>query len=153
LVNPLVIFDIRQLAFLLSGVYLIYLAYIDNNEYESVIKCDWDDLSKIFPTEKFDAIFINHSLEHTANVYKLMQQISFLQNKGSALFVAVPDGNSPFGYAITSSTTHFSCITEGFLNTTLQRFGYNVEIEKKELRPGAPEIWAYGIKQYDSFNV
>lgn len=118
---------------------------------ENLIQHDWYKLHEWAKEEGLDicgidAIFINHSLEHAANVYALMQQVAYCQQPGQALFVAVPDGNSPFGYAITSSTTHFSCITEGYLRTTLQRFGYNVEVERKEFREGAPELWAYGIK-------
>jgi hypothetical protein len=116
-----------------------------------VVIGDWYEMSEpdSIVVPRVNAMFINHSLEHAANVYALMEQVSKLQNKNDALFIAVPDGNSPFGYAITSSTTHFSCITEGYLRTTLQRFGYNVEVEKRELRAGAPELWAYAIKQYD----
>jgi predicted TPR repeat methyltransferase len=120
--------------------------FIEDNEYDNVVKADWDNMSSVFEGERFNAVFINHSMEHAANVYKLMQQVTGLQKKGDSLFVAVPDGNTPFGYAITSSTTHFSCITEGYLRTTLQRFGYMVEVEVKELRPGARELWAYAIK-------
>ena len=122
-------------------------------KYPDVLNLDWNDMaeSPVFYAISHDAIFINHSLEHADNVYQLMQQVSYLQDKGDALFIAVPDGNTPFGYSITSSTTHFSCITEGYLLTTLQRFGYNVAIETREFRPGAKEIWAFAIKQYDSF--
>ena len=124
--------------------------FVDEGEYINVDKADWYDMAHFYD-QRFNAIFINHSLEHAANVYALMQQVSALQDKGDALFVAVPDGNSPFGYAITSSTTHYSCITEGYLRTTLQRFGYNVEVASKEFREGAPELWAYAIKQFDGF--
>lgn len=125
---------------------------------EDIIVADWYTMAKkskaVFPETvlrkngiaRFNGIFINHSLEHAENVYALMQQVSAMQDKDDAIFIAVPDGNSAFGYSITSSTTHFSCITEGFLSTTMQRFGYNVAIETREFRPGAPEIWAYGIK-------
>ena len=125
-------------------------------EYFDVVTADWYKMAEpsgAFGQQKFDGIFINHSMEHAENVYALMQQVSALQNKDGALFVAVPDGNSPFGYGITSSTTHFSCITEGYLRTTLQRFGYNVEVERREFRPGAPELWAFAIKQYDGFSL
>ncbi len=109
-----------------------------------IYKKDWNNLNifKFFS----NVIFINHSLEHSANIYKMMFNISSLQRRGDVIFIAVPDGNSPFGYSITSSTTHFSVITEGFLNTLLQRFGYNVAVEKREFREGSPELWAYGIK-------
>ncbi len=123
-------------------------------KYPNLVHGDWYTMArKEFFSQKFDGIFINHSMEHAENVYALMQQVSALQNRDGALFVAVPDGNSPFGYAITSSTTHFSCITEGYLRTTLQRFGYNVEVRQVELRPGAPELWAYAIKQFDGFSL
>ncbi len=125
-------------------------------EYFDVVTADWYKMAEpfgAFGRQKFDGIFINHSMEHAENVYALMQQVSALQNKDGALFVAVPDGNSPFGYGITSSTTHFSCITEGYLRTTLQRFGYNTEVVRVELRPGCPELWAYSIKQYDGFSL
>jgi 2-polyprenyl-3-methyl-5-hydroxy-6-metoxy-1,4-benzoquinol methylase len=124
--------------------------FIEDNEYDNVVKSDWNTMSKdVFNSNRFNAIFINHSMEHAANVYQLMEQVTSLQKKGDSLFVAVPDGNTPFGYAITSSTTHFSCITEGYLRTTLQRFGYMVEVEVKELRPGARELWSYAIKMTD----
>jgi 2-polyprenyl-3-methyl-5-hydroxy-6-metoxy-1,4-benzoquinol methylase len=131
-------------------------------DYDNVFVADWYTMAEphqVFYSDqykmpyKFDGIFINHSMEHAENVYALMQQVSAMQDKDGALFVAVPDGNSPFGYGITSSTTHFSCITEGYLRTTLQRFGYNVEVERREFRPGAPEIWAFAIKQYDGFSL
>jgi predicted TPR repeat methyltransferase len=128
--------------------------YVNPGEYQDVVVSDWYTMAEdVFKDKKFDAVFMNHSMEHAENIYALMQQTSALQNKGGAIFVAVPDGVDPFGFAITSSTTHFSVVTEGFLRTTLQRFGYNVEVVKKELRPGAPELWAYGIKQYDSFSL
>ena len=125
---------------------------VDEGQYKNVDVADWYQMArKTYKKQRFNAVFINHSLEHAANVYALMQQVSALQSKDDAIFVAVPDGNAPFGYSITSSTTHFSCITEGYLRTTLQRFGYNCEVERREFRPGAPELWAYGIKQYKSF--
>lgn len=125
-------------------------------DYKDVVTADWYKMAEedgSFGGWKFDAIFINHSMEHAENVYALMQQVSALQDKDGVLFVAVPDGNAPFGYAITSSTTHFSCITEGYLSTTLQRFGYQVQIERREFRPGAPELWAYARKQYNGFSL
>lgn len=125
-------------------------------QYPNVVTADWYTMAEPegpFGDRNFDGIFINHSMEHAENVYALMQQVSALQNKDGALFVAVPDGNSPFGYGITSSTTHFSCITEGYLRTTLQRFGYNTEVERREFRPGAPELWAFAIKMVDGFSL
>lgn len=125
--------------------------FVEENEYPNVIKGDWYKLKsimkKVASITRVNAMFINHSLEHAANVYAMMEQVSSLQKKGDALFIAVPDGNSPFGYSITSSTTHFSCITEGYLSTTCQRFGYQVAVERREFRPGAPELWAFAIKQ------
>lgn len=121
--------------------------YVDAAPYTNVDLADWYTMSEtVYKDQMFDAIFVNHSLEHAANVYALMQQIKKIHKPGGALFVAVPDGNSEFGYGITSSTTHFSCITEGYLSTTLQRFGYNVQISRREFRTGAPEIWAFAIK-------
>ncbi len=127
--------------------------YLDEKDYnDSIIKGDWYEMSdKPFYNRAFDVIYINHSLEHAANIYALMQQVSIMQKKGGVLFIAVPDGNSEFGYAITSSTTHFSVLTKGFLSTTLQRFGYNVIVEEREFRPDAPELWAFAQKQYDGF--
>lgn len=126
--------------------------YVDEGEYDHVAKADWYTMATTtFKDIKFDGVFINHSLEHAENIYALMQQVSALQDKGGALFIAVPDGTTDFGCSITSSTTHFSCITEKFLNTTLQRFGYNVAIETREFRPGAKEIWAFAIKMVDSW--
>lgn len=128
--------------------------YVNEGEYPLVDKADWYTMAKdVYKDKKFDGVFINHSMEHAENIYALMQQVSALQDKGGALFVAVPDGNSDFGCSITSSTTHFSCVTEKFLNTTLQRFGYNVAVERREFRPGAPELWAFAIKQVDSWNL
>lgn len=122
--------------------------YLDEDHgYENVDLADWYTMSKrVYRGKKFDAVFINHSLEHAANVYALMEQVVKIHRSGGALFVAVPDGNSEFGYGITSSTTHFSAITEGYLSTTLQRFGYQVQISRREFRPGAPELWAFAIK-------
>jgi 2-polyprenyl-3-methyl-5-hydroxy-6-metoxy-1,4-benzoquinol methylase len=121
--------------------------FIDEDEYPEIDTGDWDTMADgVYSGKKFDAIFINHSLEHAANVYKLMEQVKKIQRPGGALFVAVPDGDTEFGYGITSSTTHFSCITEGYLSTTLQRFGYQVQISRREFRPGAKEIWAFAIK-------
>lgn len=128
--------------------------YPGRDDYHNVVTADWYTMAETtFKDKKFDAIFVNHSLEHAENVYALMQQISALQNKDGALFIAVPDGNHPFGYSITSSTTHFSCITEGYLATTLQRFGYNVAVERREFRPGAPELWAFAIKMTDGHSL
>ena len=121
--------------------------YLDDEDYdEELQKGDWYDMQHL---GRKNAVYVNHSLEHAANIYALMEQVSKLQNKGDALFVAVPEGNSEFGYAITSSTTHFSVITKGFLATTLQRFGYQVQVEDREFREGAPELWAFAIKMTD----
>jgi hypothetical protein len=121
--------------------------YLDEDDYTTKLyKGDWYEMSHL---GEFDAIYMNHSLEHAANVYAVMREISLMQNRGGALFIAVPEGNSEFGYAITSSTTHFSVITKGFLSTTLQRFGYNVVVEEREFRKGAPELWAFAIKSRD----
>ena len=120
--------------------------YVDPAEYPSIDLHDWYDMDKTYGVRKFDAIFINHSLEHAANPYALMEQVASHHKSGGALFVAVPDGDTEFGYGITSSTTHFSCFTEGFLSTLLQRFGYQVQISRREFRPGAKEIWAFAIK-------
>jgi len=128
--------------------------YVDEGEYNGVVKADWYTMaSKTFMGRTFDGVFINHSLEHAENVYALMQQVAALQHKGGALFVAVPDGNTDFGCSLTSSTTHFSCITEKFLLNTLQRFGYHVGIETREFRPGAKEIWAFGIKSTNGHSL
>ena len=125
--------------------------YIDKDEFTPgnwpvIDHADWYDMDGVYGDKKFDAIFINHSLEHAANPYALMEQVSKHHKSGGALFVAVPDGDTEFGYGITSSTTHFSCFTEGFLSTLLQRFGYNVQISRREFRPEAKEIWAFAIK-------
>lgn len=122
--------------------------YLDAEDYNETIKnVDWYELSKSF--SDVDVVYMNHSLEHAANVYAVMEQIAKVQKRGSVLFISVPEGNSEFGYAITSSTTHFSVLTKGFLSTTLQRFGYNVIVEEREFRPGAPELWAFAIKSTD----
>jgi 2-polyprenyl-3-methyl-5-hydroxy-6-metoxy-1,4-benzoquinol methylase len=120
--------------------------YIDPKEYPTIDNYDWYNMDKVYGSNRFDAIFINHSLEHAANPYALMEQVANSHRSGGALFVAVPDGDTEFGYGITSSTTHFSCFTEGFLSTLLQRFGYQVQISRREFRPGAKEIWAFAVK-------
>lgn len=120
--------------------------YIDPKEYPTIDYGSWYGMDAIYEQKQFDAIFINHSLEHAANPYALMEQVSKHHKSGGALFVAVPDGNTEFGYGITSSTTHFSCFTEGFLSTLLQRFGYNVQISRREFRPDAKELWAFCIR-------
>lgn len=120
--------------------------YIDPKEYPTIDHHDWYDMDGVYKNNKFDAIFINHSLEHAANPYALMEQVAKHHKSGGALFVAVPDGDTEFGYGITSSTTHFSCFTEGFLSTLLQRFGYQVQISRREFRPGAKELWAFAIR-------
>ena len=126
--------------------------YLDEEDYDSeLLKMDWYDMQDK-GLGRQNAVYINHSMEHAANIYALMEQTSKLQDKGDALFVAVPEGNSEFGYAITSSTTHFSVVTKGYLETTLQRFGYQVVVEEREFRKGAPELWAFAIKQYDGFD-
>ncbi len=126
----------------------------NKNYIYNIYKQDWYTIKDTFNEEKQslffgnqDVIYVNHSLEHAANIYSLMENIVTCHNKGGVLFISVPDGNSPFGYSITSSTTHFSVITEGFLSTTLQRFGYNVAVERREFREGAPEIWAFAVRQ------
>lgn len=120
--------------------------YIDPKEYPSIDLYDWYSIDKTYGPGRFDAIFINHSLEHADSPYRLMEQIALTHRSGGALFVAVPDGDTEFGYGITSSTTHFSCFTEGFLSTLLQRFGYQVQISRREFRPGAKELWAFCIR-------
>lgn len=121
--------------------------YIEE-ENDLILKMDWYDIDKRkeIKEKRWNAIFINHSLEHCDSPYLLISKISKLQKKNDALFIAVPDGNYPFGYSLTSSTTHFSCFTEGFLNVLCQRFGYITMIETRELRKDAKEIWAFCIK-------
>jgi SAM-dependent methyltransferase len=120
--------------------------FVNPLEYPQIDHHDWYDLDMVYGDHQFDAIFINHSLEHADSPYRLMEQVAKHHASGGALFVAVPDGDTEFGYGITSSTTHFSCFTEGFLSTLLQRFGYQVQISRREFRPGAREIWCFGIK-------
>jgi len=125
--------------------------YLDETDYSSyLIKGDWYDMyekrMEYFGVDSFDVIYINHSMEHAANIYALMEQVSRLQKKGGVLFVAVPEGNSEFGYSITSSTTHYSVLTKGFLSTTLQRFGYQAAVEDREFRANSPELFAFGIR-------
>ena len=119
--------------------------YLDEDDYKgtNIISGDWYNMDIL---GYFNVIYMNHSLEHAANVYAVMEQISSMQEKGDVLFIAVPEGNSEFGYAITSSTTHFSILNKGFLSTTMQRFGYNTQAEDREFRKGSPELFAFGIK-------
>jgi|SRR5882672_6978358 len=110
-----------------------------------IYKQDWYSMADTFG--KVDVMFINHSLEHAANAFALMEQVSKMQNSGGVLFIAIPDADFPWAYSMTSSTTHFSIFNEGFLQEILQRFGYRVCIEKREFRTGAGELWAFAIKQ------
>lgn len=94
-----------------------------------------------------DVVFINHTLEHSLAPL-LLEQVRKVHKIGGALFVAVPDADYPWAYEITSSTTHWSIFNEGFLRTLLQRFGYEVSIEKKCFRNNCGELFAVGIKRW-----
>src|ERR1035437_265761 len=74
--------------------------YIDPKEYPYIDLGDWYDMDGIYAKTKFDAIFINHSLEHADSPYRLMEQVAKHHKSGGALFVAVPDGDTEFGYGI-----------------------------------------------------
>jgi len=112
-----------------------------------VYKHDWYDMADTFG--QTDVMFINHSLEHAANPFALMEQISKMQNRGNVLFVAVPDADYDWAYSMTSSTTHFSIFNEGFLQEILQRYGYRVCVEKREFRANSGELFAFCVKQMD----
>jgi 2-polyprenyl-3-methyl-5-hydroxy-6-metoxy-1,4-benzoquinol methylase len=112
-----------------------------------IYKEDWYEMADTFG--QTDVIFINHSMEHAANAFALMEQLSKMQNRGNVLFVAVPDADYPWAYSMTSSTTHFSIFNEGFLQEILQRYGYRVCVEKRCFREGAGELWAFCVKQVD----
>ena len=112
---------------------------------KGVYKQDWYTMAEVFG--EVDVMFINHSLEHAANAFALMEQVSKMQKKGGVLFIAIPDADYPWAYSMTSSTTHFSIFNEGFLQEILQRFGYRACIEKRCFREGAGELWAFAVKQ------
>lgn len=94
-----------------------------------------------------DVVFINHTLEHSLAPL-LLEQIKKVHKIGGVLFVAVPDADYPWAYEITSSTTHWSIFTEGFLRALLQRYGYEVVVEKKCFRENCGELFAVGIKRW-----
>lgn len=94
-----------------------------------------------------DIIFINHTLEHSLAPL-LMEQIRKVHKMGGVLFIAVPDADYPWAYEITSSTTHWSIFNKGFLGTLLQRYGYEVTIEKKCFRDNCGELFAVAIKRW-----
>ena len=96
--------------------------------------------------KKFDIVFLNHTLEHSDSVYKLMEQISKIQDKNSLLFISVPDWASEWAYSLYQSTTHYSILNYWFLQTTMSRFGYNVIPHRVELREWCPELWFIWIK-------
>ena len=116
-----------------------------------VYKQDWYKMADLMGS--VDVMFINHSLEHAANAFALMEQVSKMQKKGGVLFIAIPDADYPWAYSMTSSTTHFSIFNEGFLQEILQRYGYRVCIEKRCFREGAGELWAFAVKQYDGLPI
>ena len=94
-----------------------------------------------------DVVFVNHTLEHSLAPL-LLEQIRNVHNVGGVLFVAVPDADYPWAYEITSSTTHWSIFNEGFLRVLLQRYGYEVVVEKKCFRENCGELFAVGIKRW-----
>ena len=94
-----------------------------------------------------DVVFINHTLEHSLAPL-LLEQVRKVHKIGGVLFVAVPDADYPWSYEITSSTTHWSIFNEGFLRTLLQRYGYEVVIEKKCFRENCGELFAVAIKRW-----
>lgn len=94
-----------------------------------------------------DVIVINHTLEHSLAPL-LLEQVRSIHKVGGVLFIAVPDADFPWAYDITSSTTHWSIFNEGFLRVLLQRYGYEVCVEKKCFREGCGELFAYGIKRW-----
>lgn len=96
---------------------------------------------------KPDVIFVNHTLEHSLAPL-LLEQIRKVHKIGGVLFVAVPNADYPWAYEITSSTTHWSIFNEGFLRTLLQRYGYEVVVEKKCFRDNCGELFAVGIKRW-----
>lgn len=114
-------------------------------EDERIIKGNFYGLSGLVGDE--DIIFINHTLEHSLAPL-LLEQVRKIHNIGGVLFIAVPDADYPWAYELTSSTTHWSIFNEGFLRVLLQRFGYEVYIEKKCFREGCGELFAYGIKRW-----
>lgn len=94
-----------------------------------------------------DVVVINHTLEH-ALAPLLLEQVRAIHRIGGVLFVAVPDADFPWAYDITSSTTHWSIFNEGFLRVLLQRYGYEVCVEKKCFREGCGELFAYAIRRW-----
>ena len=58
--------------------------YVNKDVY--IWKEDWYSLESTF--QPINVIYMNHSLEHAANVYKTMQNISSIQKKGDVLFIS-----------------------------------------------------------------
>lgn len=114
---------------------------------DRIIQGNFYDLKSALPKEKYDVLFVNHTLEH-ALAPLLLEQIREIHSIGGVLFVAVPDADYPWAYDITSSTTHWSIFNEGFLRVLLQRYGYEVCIEKKCFREGCGELFAYAIRRW-----
>lgn len=115
------------------------------SDVEGVEKIDFYKLSDT--NEKYDMVFCNHTLEHADSTYKLMEQMSTITKDKWLLFIAVPDWESDRAWDLYQSTTHFSILTYGFLDTMLKRFGYQTIGIKKELRQGAKELRFIWIKK------
>ena len=111
-----------------------------------IIEGDFYKLQE-YGVKDVDVVFINHTLEHSLAPL-LLEQIRKVHNIGGALFIAVPDADYPWAYDITSSTTHWSIFNEGFLRVLLQRFGYEVCVEKECFRERCGELFAYAIKRW-----
>jgi len=115
---------------------------------ERVIEGNFYDLCRSMQGIPYpDVVFINHTLEHSLAPL-LLEQVRKVHKIGGVLFIAVPDADYPWAYEITSSTTHWSIFNEGFLRTLLQRYGYEVVIEKKCFRPNCGELFAVAIRRW-----
>lgn len=104
--------------------------------------------------DPFDAVFMNHSLEHMDNPNRALWIANGLMKMDAVIFVGVPSPVNSWGWDMRKYKSHYSCFPKKFLHRILERWGFRVKVHTKELRANHQELWACGqkvkhIEKYD----
>lgn len=108
------------------------------------VKVIIDDFMKVNINEKFDAVILNHTLEHLENLVAVIKKVNSLLNPGGLLYIDVPN----FGglsakllgtkWPLLLPDEHLWHFTEMSLRILLKNLGFKIIFTEK-----ASGIWDY----------
>lgn len=109
------------------------------------VKVTIDDFMRVNIKEKFDAVILNHTLEHLENLAEVIKKINNLLFPGGLIFIDVPN----FGglsakllgtkWPLLLPNEHLWHFTDKSLEILLKKFGFKIIFVEK-----ASGIWDYG---------